>query len=33
MHPFQIMSDPVRRSIVEILASGEHASGETLKTG
>jgi DNA-binding transcriptional ArsR family regulator len=28
MHPFQIMAEPVRRRIVEILASGEHASGE-----
>jgi DNA-binding transcriptional ArsR family regulator len=28
MHSFQVMADPVRRRIVEILASGEHASGE-----
>ena len=28
MHAFQIMSEPVRRRIVEILASGEHSSGE-----
>lgn len=28
MHPFQVMAEPVRRRIVEILASGEHASGE-----
>lgn len=28
MHAFQIMAEPVRRRIVEILASGEHTSGE-----
>ena len=28
MHPFQVMSEPVRRRIVEVLASGEHTSGE-----
>ena len=28
MHPFQVMAEPVRRRIVEILASGEHSSGE-----
>ncbi|WP_431801543.1 ArsR/SmtB family transcription factor [Microbacterium sp. bgisy203] len=27
MHPFAVMADPVRRRIVEILASGEHTSG------
>jgi len=27
MHPFQLMAEPVRRRIVEILASGEHTSG------
>jgi len=27
MNPFQIMSEPIRRRIVEILASGEHTSG------
>ncbi|MHB1171765.1 MAG: ArsR/SmtB family transcription factor [Lacisediminihabitans sp.] len=28
MHPFQVMAEPIRRRIVEILASGEHSSGE-----
>jgi len=28
MHPFQLMSEPIRRRIVEILASGEHTAGE-----
>lgn len=28
MHPFQAMAEPIRRRIVEILASGEHSSGE-----
>ena len=28
MHPFQVMSEPIRRRIVEILASGEHTSGQ-----
>jgi DNA-binding transcriptional ArsR family regulator len=28
MHPFQVMAEPVRRRIVDILASGEHTSGE-----
>ncbi len=28
MHPFQVMAEPIRRRIVEILASGEHTSGE-----
>ena len=27
MNPFQIMSEPIRRRIIEILASGEHTSG------
>ena len=27
MHPFQIMTEPIRRRIVEILASGEHSYG------
>jgi DNA-binding transcriptional ArsR family regulator len=27
MHPFQVMAEPVRRRIVDILASGEHTSG------
>jgi DNA-binding transcriptional ArsR family regulator len=26
MNPFQIMSEPIRRRIVEVLASGEHTS-------
>lgn len=28
MHPFEAMAEPVRRRIVDILASGEHTSGE-----
>lgn len=28
MHPFEVVSQPVRRRIVEMLASGEHFSGE-----
>ena len=28
MHAFDILGDPVRRRILEILAEGEHASGE-----
>ena len=27
MHPFQILAEPVRRRIVEILAVGEHSAG------
>jgi DNA-binding transcriptional ArsR family regulator len=28
MHAFDILGDPVRRRILELLAEGEHASGE-----
>ncbi|GAA1940472.1 hypothetical protein GCM10009775_35470 [Microbacterium aoyamense] len=28
MHPFQAMADPVRRRLVELLASGEHTAGQ-----
>lgn len=28
MHPFQLLSEPIRRRIIEILASGEHTAGE-----
>ncbi|KAA9105619.1 ArsR/SmtB family transcription factor [Microbacterium rhizomatis] len=28
MHPFEVMAEPVRRRIVDILASGEHTSGQ-----
>lgn len=28
VHPFEIMAEPIRRRIVEILASGEHNAGE-----
>jgi DNA-binding transcriptional ArsR family regulator len=28
MHPFEVMAEPVRRRIIDILASGEHTSGE-----
>jgi DNA-binding transcriptional ArsR family regulator len=27
MNPFQIMSEPIRRRIIEVLASGEHTAG------
>lgn len=27
MNPFQIMSEPIRRRMIEVLASGEHSSG------
>ena len=27
MHAFDVLGDPVRRRILEVLASGEHASG------
>lgn len=28
MHAFDVLADPVRRRILELLATGEHASGE-----
>lgn len=28
MHPFEVLAEPIRRRIVEMLASGEHFSGE-----
>ncbi|MGH3517189.1 MAG: ArsR/SmtB family transcription factor [Haloechinothrix sp.] len=28
MHAFDVLSDPVRRRILELLAEGEHAAGE-----
>lgn len=28
MHPYQVLAEPVRRRIVEVLASGDHSSGE-----
>ena len=28
VHPFQLLSEPIRRRIIEILASGEHTAGE-----
>lgn len=30
MHPFAVLGDPVRRRIVEVLAGGELASGESI---
>ncbi len=30
MHPFEVLADPVRRRIVEVLAEGERASGEVV---
>ncbi|QGZ97127.1 ArsR/SmtB family transcription factor [Terricaulis silvestris] len=30
MHAFDVLGDPVRRRILELLAEGEHASGEIL---
>jgi DNA-binding transcriptional ArsR family regulator len=31
MHAFEILGDPVRRRILEVLAGGEHASGEVVE--
>lgn len=28
MHPFEVLAEPVRRRLVELLASGEHTTGE-----
>jgi len=30
MHAFDILGDPVRRRILELLATGEHASGDVV---
>lgn len=30
MHAFDVLGDPVRRRILEVLAGGEHASGEVV---
>jgi DNA-binding transcriptional ArsR family regulator len=30
MHAFDVLRDPVRRRILELLAEGEHASGEVV---
>jgi DNA-binding transcriptional ArsR family regulator len=31
MHAFDVLADPVRRTILEILSKGEHASGEIVE--
>lgn len=31
MHAFDVLGDPVRRRILEILTQGEHASGEVVE--
>ena len=31
MHAFDILGDPIRRRILEVLAEGEHASGEVVE--
>ncbi|HRP10604.1 MAG TPA: metalloregulator ArsR/SmtB family transcription factor [Terricaulis sp.] len=31
MHAFDVLGDPVRRRILEVLAEGEHASGEIVE--
>ena len=31
MHAFDVLSDPVRRRILEILGQGDHASGEVVE--
>ena len=31
MHAFDVLADPVRRRILEILSQGEHASGEVVE--
>jgi len=28
MHPFEVLAEPIRRRLVEILASGEHTAGD-----
>ena len=33
MHAFDVLGDPVRRRILELLASGEHSSGEVVEAG
>src|SRR5215204_5815337 len=30
MHAFEVLGDPVRRRILELLADGEHASGDVV---
>jgi hypothetical protein len=32
MHPFEAMAEPVRRRIIELLASGEVRSGHIART-
>lgn len=32
MHAFDVLGDPVRRRILELLAEGEHRSGEIVET-
>jgi len=31
MHAFDVLGDPVRRRVLELLAQGEHASGEVVE--
>ena len=31
MHAFEVLRDPVRRRILELLADDEHASGEVIE--
>ena len=31
MHAFEVLADPVRRRILEVLGEGEHASGEVVE--
>lgn len=31
MHPFAVLGDPVRRRLVETLATGEHSAGELVE--
>ncbi len=31
MHAFDVLGDPVRRRILELLATGEHASGQVVE--
>lgn len=31
MHAFEVLGDPVRRRIIELLGSGEHSSGEIVE--
>ncbi|TAM71089.1 MAG: ArsR family transcriptional regulator [Microbacteriaceae bacterium] len=33
MHPFELLAEPLRRRLVEVLALGEHTAGELISVG